>query len=161
MGSVVRLIHVELLTIWVILGFGRAWGALSAGSRAPSYWPKYEGDRRVELLDGVWETWRLGSTHNPPQSFDSMSPDFVPSRIRTRELVGIPSCVDNELPGHLGYRGVSFFRRKFTFNLTETGARIQFQACSFYCRVWINGQVIGDHRAGGYVAFSCLAADDA
>merc|ERR1711971_566168 len=30
---------------------------------------------------------------------------------------------------------------------------LQFQACSFYCRVWVNGEEIGDHRAGGYVAF--------
>jgi beta-glucuronidase len=30
---------------------------------------------------------------------------------------------------------------------------MQFQACSFYCRVWINGKEIGDHRAGGYGAF--------
>ena len=35
-----------------------------------------------------------------------------------------------------------------------TAARIQFQSCSFYCRVWINGNEIGDHRAGGYVAFT-------
>ena len=27
------------------------------------------------------------------------------------------------------------------------------QACSFYCRVFVNGKEIGDHRAGGYVAF--------
>lgn len=33
-------------------------------------------------------------------------------------------------------------------------ARLQFQACSFYCRVWVNGKEIGDHRAGGYVAFT-------
>ena len=30
----------------------------------------------------------------------------------------------------------------------------QFQACSFYCRVWVNGKEVGQHRAGGYVAFS-------
>jgi beta-glucuronidase len=32
-------------------------------------------------------------------------------------------------------------------------ARLLFQACSFYCRVWVNGVEVGDHRAGGYVAF--------
>jgi beta-glucuronidase len=128
----------------------------ASSSRVPTlpYWPRYEGDRKVELLDGVWETWRLGSIQNPPVAFDSMNPNFDPSKVRTRELVGVPSCVDNQLPGHLGYRGVSFFRRNFTFNLTETGAKIQFQACSFYCRVWVNGHEIGDHRSGGYVAFS-------
>eukprot|EP01050_Picozoa_sp_SAG11_P010028 SAG11_NODE_985_length_6288_cov_53.468972_5_plen_98_part_00 len=31
--------------------------------------------------------------------------------------------------------------------------RLQFQSCSFYCRIWVNGQEVGDHLAGGYVAF--------
>ncbi len=127
---------------------------LAVAARSPPYWPKYDGDRIVELLDGLWQTTRLGTVHQPPVLFDSMSPDFDPSKIRTRELVSIPSTVDNQLPGHLGYRGVSFFRREFHFNLTATGAKIQFQACSFYCRVWVNGHEIGDHRAGGYVAFT-------
>lgn len=124
----------------------------TGSARAPSYWPKYDGHRKVELLDGLWTTTRLGTAQHPPIAFDSMSPHLDPSKIRTREIVSIPSCVDNQRPGHLGYRGVSFFRRDFIFNLT-TGAKIQFQACSFYCRVWINGHEIGDHRAGGYVAF--------
>ena len=40
--------------------------------------------------------------------------------------------------------------------LTGGGAlpvRLQFQSCSFYCRVWVNGEEVGDHRAGGFVAF--------
>lgn len=55
-------------------------------------------------------------------------------------------------PGYLGPRGVAMYRRKFS----TPGAvpmRLQFQACSFYCRVWVNGKEIGDHRAGGYVGF--------
>jgi len=127
---------------------------LGAGARAPPYWPKYDGTRRVELLDGLWQTTRIGTTNNPPVEFDSMSPEIDPSKIRMREMASIPSCVDNQRPGHLGYRGVSFFRRNFTFDLNGSGAKIQFQACSFYCRVWVNGKEIGDHRAGGYVAFS-------
>jgi beta-glucuronidase len=39
--------------------------------------------------------------------------------------------------------------------------RLQFQACSFYCRVWVNGKELGDHRAGGYVAFSLDVPSDA
>lgn len=147
--SAKQTLAISILLILIILV-----GVSSSGARIPPYWPRYDGDRKVELLDGVWETTRLGSANNPPIAFDSMNPDFDPSKIRTRELVGIPSCVDNELPGHLGYRGVSFFRRGFSFNLTETGAKIQFQACSFYCRVWVNGNEIGDHLSGGYVAFS-------
>ena len=44
-----------------------------------------------------------------------------------------------------------------TFASPSMGAvpmKLQFQACSFYCRVWVNGHEVGDHRAGGYVAFA-------
>ena len=131
---------------------------------SPRYWPQYGGNRHVELLDGLWNMSQLGSIDHPPTDFDSMDPSLDPSTITTTKLVWIPSCVDNTPPGYLGYRGVTFFRRTFRANWTMTTststststtvARIQFQACSFYCRVWINGQEIGDHRAGGYVAFS-------
>jgi len=40
-----------------------------------------------------------------------------------------------------------------TITTTASPGRIQFQACSFYCRVWVNGIEIGDHKAGGYVPF--------
>lgn len=139
--------------------------------RVPDYWPRYDGSRRVELLDGLWNFSRLGSIDSPPIDFDSMDPNFAPDSINTPGITSIPSCVDDAPPGFLGYRGVSFFRKQFVFQnhrsssssseeeeetrTTDTrgGARIQFQACSFYCRVWVNGVEIGDHRAGGYVAF--------
>ena len=35
----------------------------------------------------------------------------------------------------------------------QAAGRIQFQACSFYCRVWLNGIEIGDHTSGGYVSW--------
>jgi hypothetical protein len=73
-----------------------------------------------------------------------MEPFLDPSSIYT---------LDATPPGYLRFRGVTFFRRWFDDNLTTRGARMQFQACSFYCRVWINGKEIGDHRAGGYGAF--------
>merc|ERR1719265_273649 len=42
-----------------------------------------------------------------------------------------------------------------TFKSPRDGlpVRLQFQSCAFYCRVWVNGVEVGDHRAGGYVAF--------
>ena len=127
---------------------------VTAESRAPDYWPKFEGNRHVVLLDGLWNMSQLGSIDLPPTDFDSMDPTFDPSNISTPNLTSIPSCVDNTPPGYLGYRGVTFFRRWFQHNITTTrGARLQFQACSFYCRVWVNGKEVGDHRAGGYVAF--------
>jgi len=126
------------------------------GPNQPRYWPKYGGKRAVRLLDGTWEMGQLGSIeHPPPSSFDSMDPKLHPSSpvAATPNTTQIPSCVDNAPPGYLGYRGVSFFKTYFDYDLTKAPARLLFQACSFYCRVWVNGKEIGDHRAGGYVAF--------
>jgi beta-glucuronidase len=106
----------------------------------------------VQLLDGVWNTANIEDA-DALSSFDSLDPSFHPRSISTNATTNIPSCVDRSPPGYLVYRGVSFFRRRFYFDLSISGARIQFQACSFYCRVWVNGNEIGDHRAGGYVAF--------
>ena len=121
-------------------------------SGVPLYWPKFDGDRLVQMLDGIWNTSRIGSIdHPPPRTFDSMSKDFDPTPIDTEEQVPIPSTLDATPIGHPGYRGVSFFRRVFEFDLSN-GARIQFQSCSFYCRIWINGVELGEHRTG-YNAF--------
>jgi len=122
------------------------------GPKQPRYWPKYSGKRCVELLDGTWEMGQLGSIEHPP-SFDSMDPLLSPSTLATPNTTQIPSCVDNAPPGYLGYRGVSFFRTHFDYDLSKAPARLLFQACSFYCRVWVNGKEIGHHLAGGYVAF--------
>jgi hypothetical protein len=73
--------------------------------RPPPYWPKYGGDRHVELIDGLWSTAKLGSIEDPPVSFDSMDPDFY----KTPNFTSVPSCVDDRPPGYLGYRGVSSF----------------------------------------------------
>eukprot|EP00980_Cylindrotheca_fusiformis_P000474 scaffold119_cov131-Cylindrotheca_fusiformis.AAC.4 len=124
----------------------------SSSVAPPPYWPKFGGDRHVEVLDGIWRSATIPNGDDLA-SFDSMSPDFDPSTVLFDENVSIPSCVDRSPPGYMRDRGVFFFQRRFHFDLTESGARVQFQACSFYCRVWVNGIEIGDHLAGGYVAF--------
>eukprot|EP00934_Nitzschia_sp_Nitz4_P001701 Nitzschia sp. Nitz4//scaffold180_size44305//9875//11896//NITZ4_007235-RA/size44305-processed-gene-0.18-mRNA-1//-1//CDS//3329539455//1701//frame0 len=121
-------------------------------SLAPNYWPKYSGKRHVFLLDGVWNSTQLGSIHDPPKDFDSMNPYLDVQHISMFDRTPVPSTVDNTLPGFLGYRGVTFFQTQVKHD-SSTPARILFQACSFYCRVWLNGQEIGSHRGGGYVAW--------
>lgn len=117
-------------------------------------------------------------------SFDSMDPNIDISKIHTIEKVAIPSTVEvlvdpehGYLPGYMGYRGVSFYRTSFETETKEVAirstpgsmegrssggpaARIQFQACSFYCRVWLNGVEIGNHTAGGYVAWWLDVSDE-
>jgi beta-glucuronidase len=55
--------------------------------------------------------------------------------------------------GYLGPRGTAFYRTQFQAPAAGLPVRLQFQACSFYCRIFVNGKEVGDHRAGGYVAF--------
>ncbi len=114
--------------------------------------------------------------------FDSMDPNIDISKINTHEKVTVPSTIEvivdpkhGYLPGYMGYRGVSFFRTQVETNGVAgrstpqwTGtrapggpaARIQFQACSFYCRIWLNGVEIGDHIGGGYVAWWLDVSDE-
>jgi beta-glucuronidase len=138
----------------------------TATSFAPGYWPKFSGTRTVTLLDGEWSYGFLNGWNS---GFDSMSPSFNPStdpRALTPNKTAVPSSMDvvaGGAAGYLGPRGVGMFRTTFD---ADTPVRLQFQACSFYCRVWVNGKEIGDHIAGGYVAFwldvshEALAASD-
>eukprot|EP00536_Pseudo-nitzschia_multiseries_P002780 jgi/Psemu1/236028/estExt_Genewise1.C_380117 len=100
-----------------------------------------------------------------------MDPDLDVSRIATLERVPVPSTIEvlvdpehGYLPGYMGHRGVAVFRTAFVTPLAASrgngdgngngnGGRLQLQACSFYCRVWVNGIEVGDHTAGGYVAW--------
>lgn len=154
----------------------------------PRYWPRYSGTRHVRILDGVWNASRLespgcnGADINNCTRFDSLDPNIDISKIQTVEQVRIPSTIEviadpehGYLPGYKGYRGVSFFRTHFQTdgaslrwstefqgetNSNGPAARILFQACSFYCRVWLNGVEMGDHTAGGYVAWWLDISDD-
>ena len=118
--------------------------ASHSGRAVPDFWPRFSGLRQVELLDGQWQ-YGL----NLDERFDSMDPSFDPKPMGlTPNSTQVPSSMDASPPGYLGPRGVAMYRRTFT----QRGlARLQFLACSFYCRVFVDGEEIGDHRAGGYV----------
>lgn len=125
---------------------------LDSSQGAPRYWPKYGGARQVTVLDGLWN---YGYEADP--NFDSMSKALRPHSRFTPNKTAVPSCMDvvaGGAAGYLGPRGVGMYKTSFASPATSgASVRLQFQSCSFYCRVWINGEEIGDHRAGGYVAF--------
>jgi len=118
---------------------------------APRYWPMFGGFRHVRVLDGDWS---YGYVDGP--GFDSMNPEFGPKLAHTPNTTAVPSCMDvvaGGASGYLGPRGVAMYRTNFATPAPGLPVRLQFQSCSFYCRVWVNGVEVGDHRAGGYVAF--------
>ena len=114
---------------------------------APKFWPKYSGNRKVTLLDGA--SWEYGLHFDIA---DSVGVD--PSKLAnlTPNKTAVPSCIDAVAPGYAGPRGVAFYRTTFS-QAADTPARLWFGACSFYCRVFVDGVQVGEHRAGGYVAF--------
>eukprot|EP00040_Diaphanoeca_grandis_P027128 m.153731 g.153731 ORF g.153731 m.153731 type:complete len:657 (-) comp30845_c0_seq1:445-2415(-) len=138
------------LTFAVALAIGTA-SATVFPEGAPRYWPQFGGNRNVSLLDGQWAYGYVPFEAH----FDSMNPSFTPKDGPTPNTTAVPSCMDvvaGGAPGYLGPRGVAMYRTTFDTS-TVVPMRLQFQACSFYCRVFVNGKEIGDHRAGGYVAF--------
>ena len=120
---------------------------------SPRYFPKYGGTREVHLLDG---TWSYGYIDGWNSGFDSMSKSFSLAPGCCPNKTAVPSCMDvvaGGAAGYLGPRGVAMYRTSFATPSAGAPVRLQFQACSFYCRVWVNGKEVGDHLAGGYVAF--------
>ena len=52
------------------------------------------------------------------------------------------------------WRGWGWYRKHFSIGKEETGRRIfvEFDGVQKYCKVWVNGQLVGDHK-GGYTGF--------
>lgn len=100
----------------------------------------------MSLLDGTWNYGlHLGVIDTMSPDLDIKAPPWTPNNTM------VPMSMDVAPPGVPGPRGVAVYRRRF---VQEKGpARLHFNGCSFYCRVWVDGQDIGEHRAGGYVGF--------
>ena len=75
---------------------------------------------------------------------DAMDPSFTPTRELTPNQTEVPSCMDvvaGGAAGYLGPSGTAFYRTFFDgLAVAGTALRLQFQACSFYCRVFVNGK---------------------
>ena len=116
----------------------------SSSPPQPRFFPKFS--RPVTLLDGLWDHGLvLGA-------FDSMNPEFKPADSLTPNKTAVPSCTDNAPPGFMGDRGVAMYETTFDGSV-GVPQRLHFSACSFYCRVFVDGEEVGEHVAGGYVAF--------
>lgn len=109
------------------------------------FWPHYPL-RQVQVLDGTWE-YGYSATADPVS--------IMPSQISTPNFTYVPNAFDVTPPGVLGPRGTAFYRSSFPLTPNSEGM-VYFAACSFYCRVFVDGNELGDHRAGGYQPFAFL-----
>lgn len=131
------------LKFCLVLLMAASWCVDASG---PRHFPHFS--RKVTLLDSP--SWQFGLNLDP--HFDSLSPGFVPSVSLTPNTTEVPSCFDAAGMGVQGVRGVGMYRTTFTVT-KGLPSRLQFGACSFFCRIFVDGKQLGDHRAGGYSMF--------
>ena len=112
--------------------------------RAQPFFPRYP-TRNVSVLDGEWAFGYYPDFNRTLDLIDTAA-------IKTPETVLVPSSFDVAAPGVLGRRGTAFYRRTFHLPGGNPG-RLHFAACSFFCRVWVDGIDLGAHYGGGYVPF--------
>ena len=140
-SSTARMLDVILLSLFPSIANAFA----ASESTAPRFWPKYVGSHTATLLDGTWAYGLHDGVDAADPKLDVTAPSWTPNS------TNVPSCIDAVPPGYLGPRATAVYRT--TFKQSSTHARLWFGACSFYCRVWVDGKEIGQHRAGGYVPF--------
>lgn len=116
--------------------------AAAAAGELP-FWPHYP-TRTTTLLDGTWafglRTDIADATRVQPR--DATTPNSTT----------VPGAFDVAPMGMLGPRGTAFYRTTMSI-APNTPAAIYFAACGFYCKIFVDGQDLGDHRAGGYQPF--------
>ena len=116
---------------------------LLIASTAQPFYPLYS--RPVTSLDGEW-------SFSFTKEFNGTLETLDVSSIKTPESITVPSAFDVAQPGVQGRRGAAFYRRNITLKKGRAG-RLQFAACSFFCRAFVDGVEVGRHFAGGYVPF--------
>jgi hypothetical protein len=100
---------------------------------------------RVRLsLNGAWEFF--------PDPGNQFTQERLPERGCT--LV-VPGSWEREFPGNEGVLGRGWYRRTIEIPATwrEQAVFLRFGAVNYYCQVWVNGQVVGEHE-GGYTPFA-------
>ena len=97
--------------------------------------------RPVVSLNGLWAFAFLGAC----------DPETTGPRIATPGKMPVPSAFD-ALPAYAGKRGLAAYRRHFTVPPGRP-ARIAFGAVSLWTRVFVDGELRGEH-ACGYAPFT-------
>jgi hypothetical protein len=99
---------------------------------------------RVKIsLDGRWEF-----TPDPGEAY---GPDHLPV-MRTIE---VPASWETQFPpAEVGKFGRGWYRKRFEApaDWSDRAVFLHFGAVNYYCQVWVNGQLVGEHE-GGYTPF--------
>lgn len=112
-------------------------------SELPSY-PKYPG-RAVQVLTGDWD-FGFSASYSPENttSLDGLAFD------RTQ---AVPAAWDAAYGTGLQYsRGVGAYRTNVEMP-AGAAALLHFEACSMFCRVYVDGVLLHNHTLGGFTPF--------
>lgn len=120
--------------------------------------PRYE-----KIINSFWTFnyfpgEKENSGYESPQFDDSKWPAIsIPHTWSTYETTGdvhpfIKNASENDNP--YWWKGWGWYRKHFTVNSIASGKKVfvEFEGVQKYCRVWINGKYLGDHK-GGYGSF--------
>ena len=102
-------------------------------SEAP-FWPKYP-TRKLQVLDGEWS---FGFMENV--DLDKINPN---DKSLTANTTTVPSVFDNAIPGVQGRRGTGFYKTTIQPFTSGSKGKISFAACGFYCKIWLDGTLLG------------------
>ena len=109
--------------------------------------PEYPRPQMVRTqwlsLNGIWQ-FQSGATNDSAPTNQTLSSEIL-----------VPYPMESALSGVMQYSMFSWYRRVFTVPPAWNGKRIilHLDAVDWEARVFINGQLVGDHK-GGYDPFS-------
>lgn len=97
--------------------------------------------RKVHLADGIWDFTFLG---------DVTCDEIDLSRVDYDDSMPVPAAFD-AMPAYAGRRGLAVYRTKLHAS-PGRALRLNFEAVSLWCRVYLDGLLLGEH-ACGYTGF--------
>ena len=112
-------------------------------------------DRPAQDLAGMW------SFTIDPQDRGEELEYFSPALDTTGwEKMPVPGVWNTRDSEHAGYEGAAWYRTVFVADRGVKGGlpRLYFDGVIFHGKVWLNGELLGDH-SGGYTAWSVDATD--
>ncbi len=103
--------------------------------------------RQVTYLDGSWKFLLDRDNSGESKSWEN--------GLQNADTVIVPSVWNSEL-GLLEYEGVAWYEKEFFFG--GGTARIVFEAVMTECKVWLDGELLGEHY-GGFCQFDFIVPD--
>ena len=83
----------------------------------------------------------------------SANATVVPAKLAFGKTQAVPSAWDAQWGTGLQYsRGAGFYRAKVTIPV-QRPARLHFQACSIFCRIFVDGAPVANSTRGGFTPF--------